>query len=121
MTILTEGKHTGEYIVSVAEKTRSFDLGTLITGQKLSAGTVLGKITASGKFTILAPAASDGSQTAAAILHDNVDATAADKSATVLVRDAEVNTAELTFPVGITAPQRAAALASLAAAGVIGR
>jgi len=45
---------------------------------KLAPGTVLGKITASGKFAPHDAAAVDGSETAAAILFHPVDATAAD-------------------------------------------
>ena len=44
----------------------------------LQAGTVLGKVTASGKYVPVAPAASDGSQTPDLILADDVDATAGD-------------------------------------------
>ena len=46
MTVLTEGKHTGEHLVSEANKTRSREVVTLAEGQNLAAGTVLGKIAA---------------------------------------------------------------------------
>ena len=49
-----------------------------ITGGAFRRGTVLGKITASGKFTIALAAANDGSQVPARILVDDVDASAAD-------------------------------------------
>lgn len=51
---------------------------TLITGQNLQRGTVLGRITASGKYTAATSAASDGSQNATAILAEDTDATSAD-------------------------------------------
>ena len=44
-------------------------------------GTVLGKITASGKYTTSLSAASDGSQTPYRILGEDVDATSADMKA----------------------------------------
>lgn len=73
----------------------------------------------SGKFTILAPAAVDGSQVAAGILVAAVDASAADVACVNLARYAEVNTNELTWPGGITAGQRATATAQLQAAGIV--
>lgn len=73
----------------------------------------------SGKFTILAPAAVDGSQVAAGILVAAVDASAADVACVNLARYAEVNTNELTWPGGITAGQKATAIAQLLAAGIV--
>ena len=53
----------------------SRDEGILASGSGiLRPGKVLGRITASTKLVPLAPAASDGSQNAAAILLENVDA-----------------------------------------------
>ncbi len=51
----------------------------------LKRGTVLGKITASGEFTIVNSTATDGSQTANCILAADVDATSADTVATVFL------------------------------------
>lgn len=62
---------------------------TIVSGAgDLKVGTVLGKITASGKYTPSSTGAADGSQTAVAVLLDNVDATSADKVANVLIRGA---------------------------------
>lgn len=58
---------------------------TLITGQNLVAGTVLGRITASGKYTGWTAGAADGSQVGAAVLCHDIDATAADKACEVYV------------------------------------
>ena len=121
MTTYTEGRHAAEHLLSEATGTRARDVVTLITGQNLGAGTVLGKITASGKYTILAPAASDGSQNAAAVLFDAVDATSADKAAVINSRDCEVAAARLTWPGGATTAQKNAALAQLAALGIVAR
>jgi hypothetical protein len=60
MAILTEGKHPGEFLASEGNGTLSRDVVTLISGQNLVAGTVLGKITASGKYTIVNPGAVEG-------------------------------------------------------------
>ena len=121
MTVFTEGRHPAEYILSEANGYRSREVGTLLTGNQLVPGTVLGRITASGKLTVLTPGASDGSQTAAGVLYDNVDATAADKPAVYHARDAEVHGLALTWPAGISAPNKTAAITALAALGIIVR
>lgn len=113
--------YRGEFVRSMGEGSISMEKVTLILGQNLKAGTVLGKITASGKYTILAPAAVDGSQTAAAILWADANATAADTPVTALVRLAEVVDALLTYPAGITGAQKTTALSQLATANVIVR
>lgn len=50
----------------------------LITGQNLKRGSVVGRITASGKATLSLSAAGDGSQVPYGILLDDYDATAGD-------------------------------------------
>jgi Bacteriophage lambda head decoration protein D len=59
---------------------------TLITGQNVVRGTVLGVITASGKLNTSLSAAVDGSQTPFGIAAHDVDATAADKDIEVYTR-----------------------------------
>lgn len=54
---------------------------TVLSGQVLARGAVLGKITASGKYILSLSAAGDGSQTPDLILADAVDATGGDKEA----------------------------------------
>ncbi|NTF87502.1 head decoration protein [Agrobacterium rhizogenes] len=76
---------------------------------------------AGGNLKPLAPAATDGTQTAAAILFEGCDATSADVRRTYTARDTEVQADMLTWPVGITDTQKNAALASLAALGIIAR
>lgn len=97
MPTLTEGGYAHGFVISELPGTASRENVTLIAGQKLVAGTVLGKITASGKYTTLAPAAVDGSQTAAGILVFDTDATSADKVTAIIARGAEVNNAELNW------------------------
>jgi hypothetical protein len=72
-----------------------------------------------GKLTILAPAAADGSQVAAGILVAPVDASAADVPCVILSRYAEVNGYELTWPAGISAGNKATAIAQLQAQGIV--
>lgn len=51
---------------------------TLAAGQNLSRGAVLGKITASGKYTLSLAAAADGSEVPDMVLALDADATASD-------------------------------------------
>lgn len=121
MTTLTEGRHAGGFLVWETSRNYTRDTVTLTSGAgKLEPGTVLGKITTGGKFTQLAPAASNGSQNAAGILWGAVDATAADASAVVVLRGpAIVNRNDLVWPEGATEPQITAAIAALAALGIL--
>jgi hypothetical protein len=52
---------------------------TILSGQNVARGAVLGKITASGKYILSLSAAVDGSQTPDAILAEDCDATGGDK------------------------------------------
>lgn len=54
---------------------------TLLAGTNYKLGSVLGQITASGKYTLSASAATDGSQTPDAILAEDADASSADQQA----------------------------------------
>lgn len=54
---------------------------TMIAGQNLARGALLGRITASGKYTLALSASSDGSQVPAVILAEPCDATSADRDA----------------------------------------
>ncbi len=91
--------------------------GTLLSGEDLVSGTVVGVITASGKKVILAPAASDGSESAASVLLGDLDASTGDEPG-VFVEHGVVMDMYLTWPAGITAPQKTAAIAQLKAAGI---
>lgn len=121
MTILTEGKYAADFVVSEASGTRSRDAVTIAQSVALESGTVLGKVTATAKYIALNPAANTGAENAAGLLRSGVDATAADVSAVAILRDAEVNGAELVWPDAITPEQKASASAELAALGIIVR
>lgn len=101
----------------------SRDEATILSGVgKITAGTVLGKVTASGKYKVLAPGASDGSEVASRIALQSADATSADAPRTVvLARHAEVVAQALVWPVGITNNQKTAALAQLETVGIVAR
>ena len=52
---------------------------TLVSGQNLKRGSVLGKITTGGKYTLALSASSDGSQVPAVILAEDCNASGGDK------------------------------------------
>lgn len=90
-----------------------------ITTVVLPSGLVLGRITATGLYVPLAPAASDGSQTFAGILWGRRPIKTTTQRGAAVVRDAVVNGNLLTFINALSTPQRTAMLAAAAAAGVI--
>ena len=75
---------------------------TLITGQNLVRGALLGVITASGKYTLSLSAAVDGSQTPTAILAEDCNAAAADKECLIYERG-DFNQSAITFGAAHTA------------------
>jgi hypothetical protein len=95
MAAKTEGKHSGEFILSEANYDRSREEVTVVSGQNLTACKVLGKITSGGKYAVYDNGASDGTQAAAGILFDDCDASGGDKKAAVIVRDCVVKAAML--------------------------
>lgn len=120
-TPLAEQWHDGGFIVSQANGHRALDQAVLAAGAKVYAGTIVGKITASGKFVQCVSSASDGSQVPAGILFGTKDATTADKPCVVVRRDCEVNASELIWDASFNAGAITAGLATLAGLGIIAR
>ena len=121
MTMLTEGKHAGGFLVWEVLRDYTRETVTIASGAgKLEPGTVLGKITTGGKYTTLAPAATNGSQNAAGILWDTVDASTSDAPVVIMLRGpAIVNRHEIIWPEGATEAQITAATSALATIGII--
>lgn len=116
---LEESRGRAFHVVSEATGNRSREKVTILTGEVLPVGTVLGQITASEKYVAWNEDAADGSENAAAILYDAVDATDEDREATVHIRDCEMLEAELVFSETADAGELDAAKAQLAALGII--
>lgn len=89
------------------------DTGT-ITGGVYKRGTVLGKITASGKYTVSVKTATDGSETPVAILVDDVDASTHGDQSGGLYLMGEFNQNKIIFDTSWAAPELKAALRPLA-------
>ena len=80
MTTLTETTHPGGFLVWEAFRDYTRETVTVAAGN-LDPGTVLGRITASGKYAAHDPAATDGTETAVAVLWGKADASAGDVAA----------------------------------------
>lgn len=122
-TPLTENlKRTGHYLVSEANGYQSREAIVIASGSgKVRAGTVLGRITASKQYAPWSGAASDGSQTAAAILYADVDATTSAARGVGTVRTSEVQADVLIWPAGTADAAKTAQLAELAKSHIAAR
>ena len=75
----------------------------------------------SGKYVAYDQDGTNGSQIAAGIAYDNYDATSADVEGVIIARDAEVNSAELSWPSDIEAGEQIIAETQLLTLGIIVR
>jgi hypothetical protein len=89
------------------------DSVTILSGQVLQRGSVLGKITASGKYILSLSAAVDGSQNPSAIAADYIDASGGDVTGPIYLAG-EFNGAALALGTGITLAAATAAFRLLA-------
>lgn len=98
----------------------NFETGVLAASQSIVPGTVLGRITSGGQLVVVNPTATDGSQNFAGIAMEARTTIAGETLAiTFLDRGpAEVAEQYLTFPAGITSPQRATLRAAILAANI---
>lgn len=122
MPSITQAGTLGDLLKYEAPSLYSREAATVAAGQNLQLGTVLGRKTDDGKLYALAPGASDGSETAAGVLAADIDATLINRDDALLIaRHAIVARSALIWPTGITAAQKAAAEAQLAALGILVR
>lgn len=118
--MLTQGNQALEFLLSEANGERSREV-VIITGGDYKAGTVLAKVTASGKYTEHNPGGAGGIETAVAVLGYDVSAAAADHTGVVFARDCEVSDEILIFKDAIAGGDRDDAIDSLADQGIIAR
>lgn len=108
-SILDTKQHVKSFVLSEAPNQRSRTNGVVAqTGTAIASGTVMGIVTASGKYVPYSNAASDGSQTAVGILYNFLPAKTGDSNAVIFDMDCEVNRFELT---GVDAPAEVELLA----------
>ncbi len=120
---LTEGKHTGEFILSEANGNRSRDIVvvTVPANTTLEPGHVLAKLSATGKYTEYDNAGSDGSESAAGVLYGaltNDTGAPVDIDGVVVNQDAEVRGADLAWKAGLSDNDKTAGKADLLALGI---
>src|SRR5665213_1053915 len=125
MPSLTEQTYPGEFLISESNGRGSRDDATVtvLAGQKMVPGTVLGKITATGKYVPYDDRDTDGRENAAAILYGpTLDATDDDANtdfdAVIIDFAAEVRAALLVWVVGAS---ESGGLSDLAALGIKAR
>ena len=125
MTVFTEGRHAGEFLMSEANGFRSRGRAVIKAGSGVfQPGTVIGAITA-GKH---APSPDteqvgiEGAEVATAVTIYGGDATTVDVEVATIERDAEINLSATTFHVSVNdAAKKKAKLAQLADLGIIAR
>ena len=108
MPTLTEGKRDFEFLLTEEGSISREQVTIAAAAGLLAPGTVVGKITASGKYIAYSNAAVDGSEVAAGIVCYGVPDLAVDQKAVIIARLAEVKADELT---GLDTPARADFLA----------
>ncbi|MCI1192348.1 head decoration protein [Calidifontimicrobium sp. SYSU G02091] len=122
MPAITEGLNLGDLLKYEAPNLYSRDQVTVGAGQNLPLGAVVGLVTATGKVKRLDPSATDGSQVAAGVLMQAVDATLIDREdGLMLARHAIVADHALAWPAAITASEKQAAIAQLKSLGILVR
>jgi len=122
-TTLTESKHDADFIVSEAPGyiSREQVIVTVAAATTLLSGTVLGKLTATGKYVPYDNAGDDGSDVAAGVLRSalvNDGDAPADFDGVAMVRTCELRRAGLVWADGLVDNDKAAAYADLEPRGV---
>jgi hypothetical protein len=123
MPVLTEQPSMGDVLKYEVNPNYTREVVTLLAGTPYPVGSVLGKITASGKYTLSPATGTDGSQVASAVLLYAVDATLADATGIVVARGpAIVSRAGLAYEATVDDGTKITAkLAQLAAVGIVAR
>ncbi len=123
MTTLVKLPTPGDVLKYEVEPNYTRDVITLLVGMPYPVGSVLGKITASGKYKLATSGGTDGAQTAVAVLLYPVDATLADAQGIVVARGPSiVSRAALAYDATVNdAGKITTKLGQLAAVGIIAR
>ena len=123
MPVLTEPPSMGDVLKYEVNPNYTREVITLLQGLPYPVGSVLGKITASGKYTLSPATGADGSQVASAVLLYAVDATLADAVGIVVARGPSiVSRAGLAYDATVDDGAKITTkLGQLAAIGIIAR
>ena len=123
MPVLTEPPSMGDVLKYEVNPNYTREVITLLAGMPYPVGSVLGKITASGKYKLATSGGSDGAQTAVAVLLYAVDASLADATGIVVSRGpAIVSRAGLAYDATVDdAAKITTKIDQLAAVGIVAR
>ena len=123
MPVLTEPPSMGDVLKYEVNPNYTREVITLLIGTNYPSGAVLGRITASGKYTLSAATGADGAQVAVAVLLYPVNSTLADAVGIVVARGPSiVSRAALAYGATVDDGTKIAAkITQLAAVGIIAR
>lgn len=122
MPVINELNNLGDLLKYEAPNMYSRDQATVAAGQNLPIGAVVGRNTATAKLNAVNPTANDGTEVAVGVLASNVDASLIDREDAILIaRHAIVARNALVWPAGVTAAQKATAIAQLESRGILVR
>ncbi len=123
MTVLNQPLTMGDVLKYEVNPNYTRETITLLAGMPYPTGSVLGRITASGKYKLATSGGSDGAQTASAVLLYAVDATLADATGIVVARGpAIVSRAALAYDATVDDGAKIITkIGQLAAAGILAR
>jgi hypothetical protein len=122
MPAIREPKNLGDLLKYEAPNLYSRDRVTVAAGQTLSLGCVVGIVNDTGNIKAFDPSSTDGSQFAAGVLMQDVDAQLVDISdALIIARHAIVSDHALVFPAEIAAAEKAVAIQQLKNLGILVR
>ena len=123
MTVLYQPATMGDVLKYEVNPNFTRETVTLLAGTAYPVGSVLGRITASGKYKLATSGGSDGAQTASAVLLYAVDATLADAVGIVVARGPSiVSRAGLAYDATVDDGAKITTkLGQLAAIGIIAR
>ena len=123
MPVLTQPPSMGDVLKYELNPNFTRESVTLLAGTTYPVGAVLGRVTASGAYTLSPESGADGSEVAAGVLLYAVDATGADATGIALVRGpALVSKAALVVDASVDdAAKLAAKHAQLTALGIVVR
>lgn len=119
MAIFIQPKDLGDLLLVEVAPGWTKQKATLLGGANYAFGQVLAKV--AGKYQVLDLAATGAAKKAAAVLGEQIGATAGDTPGVVIARGAVVAINELVWPEGITEAQKTTALDELNALGVVAR
>jgi len=123
MATLTQSPTMGDVLKYDDNPDYTRETVTLLAGTNYAIGSVLGIVTASGKYTLSPDTGTTGEETAVAVLLEAVDATAADAAGVILARGPSiVSKAQLVYDSTVsTAAKITTKEGQLKAAGIVSR